>query len=139
MKHLKLFEDLNRVDFQFNLKKFCEEYLAYLMDDGYKISVRSTQILYNKKFRIFLHTNNKFVFNWSDIKNDFIPFYEILKKNYKLFNHYQSASAYTKADIEPCYVILRSDKEIDLYDRLIYSDDFEKNNILSLEIEVYIT
>lgn len=72
------------------LLKFCEEYLAYLLDEGFDISVR----LHEKENRAYKNgirdegyisiTNKKGTFRWNDIKEDFIPFLEMLVMKYDL-------------------------------------------------------
>ncbi len=141
LRYLKRFNESidSKLDFQMKLKSFSEEYLAYLIDEGYSVSVRT----WGTNLKVVLHTNQKFAFSWSDIKDDFISFYEMLKEKYSLFDYYGAASAYLKGGTEPCYVELGIDnkvsnkaKDFDLYDSLIYSDDFEKDDILSVEIIV---
>lgn len=141
LRYLKRFNESidSKLDFQMKLKSFSEEYLAYLIDEGYSVSVRT----WGTNLKVVLHTNQKFAFSWSDIKDDFISFYEMLKEKYSLFDYYGAASTFLKGGTEPCYVELGIDnkvsnkaKDFDLYDSLIYSDDFEKDDILSVEIIV---
>jgi hypothetical protein len=91
MIHLKRFNE----KIQWNrdrpeLLKFCEEYLAYLLDEGFDVSVR----LYEKKNRsyrdgirdegyISIQSKNN-TFKWNDVKEDFIPFLEMLVIKYDL-------------------------------------------------------
>jgi hypothetical protein len=91
MIHLKRFNE----KIQWNrdrpeLLKFCEEYLAYLLDEGFDVSVR----LYereNKSYRngirdegyISIQSKNN-TFKWNDVKEDFIPFLEMLVIKYDL-------------------------------------------------------
>jgi len=71
MKYLKKFNESSVAD---ELKEFCEEYLAYLIDDGFSINTT------DRALTIF---NNEF-FKYSDIKDHFIPFINILSENYKI-------------------------------------------------------
>jgi len=91
MIHLKRFNE----KIQWNrdrpeLLKFCEEYLAYLLDEGFDVSVR----LYEKENRsyrdgirdegyISIQSKNN-TFKWNDVKEDFIPFLEMLVIKYDL-------------------------------------------------------
>jgi hypothetical protein len=88
MKHLKKFnESVNKEE----LQDFCDTYLAYLLDDGFEVSVEHR---YNndKKYKIYDYhfitikklgkiSNN---FKWEEIKDQFIPFISVLSKEYKL-------------------------------------------------------
>jgi hypothetical protein len=91
MIHLKRFNE----KIQWNrdrpeLLKFCEEYLAYLLDEGFDVSVR----LYEKENRLYrngirdegyisIQSKNN-TFKWNDVKEDFIPFLEMLVIKYDL-------------------------------------------------------
>lgn len=93
MKHLKRFnETIDWVNDKLELEKFCKDNLAYLIDDGFKVEVRkflehlkykkynTGSIIITKKPDTYPLTN----FKWMDIKNDFIPFLEMLIMNYGL-------------------------------------------------------
>jgi hypothetical protein len=63
------------------LQKFCNQYLAYLIDDGLRVNVadetdETTLININ-----FLPMKNS---NWSDIKHDIIPFITILDSRFNI-------------------------------------------------------
>jgi len=113
MKHLKNFnESLQPVEVD-ELKDFCETYLAYLLDEGFVVDIKSAyRDLYGNvittsslpagaklnmsidstyigmAYTICLsipkdaYSNEKF--NWSDIKDSFIPFLQLLSRRYKL-------------------------------------------------------
>ena len=84
MKHLRKFnESLNKEE----LQDFCDTYLAYLLDDGFEVSVEHR---YNndKKYKIydyhFITIKKTSKFKWEEIKDQFIPFISVLSKEYKL-------------------------------------------------------
>lgn len=77
MKHLKKFnEAVNKQE----LKEFCEEYLAYLMDEGFEIEIVSEDGL---EF-IHIYDYQDRPFQWSEVKDHFIPFLRMLELNYNL-------------------------------------------------------
>ena len=91
MIHLKRFnEKIQWSRDRPELLKFCEEYLAYLLDEGFDVSVR----LYEKENRLYrdgirdegyisIQSKNN-TFKWNDVKEDFIPFLEMLVIKYDL-------------------------------------------------------
>jgi hypothetical protein len=62
------------------LKEFCEEYLAYLIDEGFEIEIVSEDGL--EFVRIYDYQDRPF--QWSDVKEHFIPFLRMLELNYNL-------------------------------------------------------
>jgi hypothetical protein len=62
------------------LKEFCEEYLAYLMDEGFEIEIVSEDDL--EFVRIYDYQDKSF--QWSEVKDHFIPFLRMLELNYNL-------------------------------------------------------
>lgn len=79
MKYIKLFEDV----FEDNLQDFCEQYLAYLLDDGFKVRiiVRDWMITEIAIFKHdFRYGGNPF--DWNLVKDYIIPFLEILSRKY---------------------------------------------------------
>ena len=90
MKHLKKFNEslqTNEVD---ELKDFCETSLAYLLDDGYKVSVSMMdKVKYPEKQHIIvslglMETWGYQKFNWDDVKDYYIPFLQMLVRRYEL-------------------------------------------------------
>jgi hypothetical protein len=69
---------------QEDIKDFCEQYLAYLLDDGYDLvfweNGRVTQIHFFKpKTDVLLHP-----IYWDQIKDHFIPFLQMLDREYDI-------------------------------------------------------
>jgi hypothetical protein len=92
MRYLKLFKESVSTS---ELKSYCDNYLAYLYDDGYVV----TLVRYDKKYygsddfyfrmsvrrdRDFYKTKKSEEFYWNDVKDQFIPFLYQLNKDYKL-------------------------------------------------------
>jgi hypothetical protein len=80
MKYLKIFERIYGQD-EVRLKEFCEETLAYLLDDG-DFKLRFTVMAYDK-VHIHLNKTDKKPFEWDDISSDFIYLIELLKTQRK--------------------------------------------------------
>ena len=98
MIHLKLFEAIDWVNDKPELERFCKENLAYLIDEGFNVEVHKLfnhlkpfkkyntgSILITKILKDKEHINGyPITFNWIDVKNDFIPFLEMLIMKYGL-------------------------------------------------------
>lgn len=88
MRYLKSFREsvINSDD----LQDFCDTYLAYLLDDGFKV------VIDNKMYKDFItirltqssDTSNPLQsdepFIWDSIKDHYVPFLQILSRNYKI-------------------------------------------------------
>ena len=88
MKHLKKFnESLEPVEVE-ELKDFCEMSLAYLLDDGYKISVT---LSYDKQHIVVSlglgEPKYSEKFDWNDVKDYYIPFLQMLVRRYELLSY----------------------------------------------------
>lgn len=91
MKYLKLFNE--SIDKE-NLTDLCDMCLAYLMDDGYEYEIQEWNWLdYKVIYFDNKHLENKsyywpnryeLMFKWSDIKDHFIPFLEMLSRQYRI-------------------------------------------------------
>jgi len=79
MKYLrKFFESSNKKE---ELLNFCNENLAYLLDEGFDVYIND----FVECYVIFISLKRKpFDFYWKDIKNDFIPFFEFLRIKYSI-------------------------------------------------------
>ena len=90
MKHLKRFnESLQPVEVD-QLKDFCETSLAYLLDDGYNVSVSvRDKVKYPEKQHTIVSFGLKGnmgyrLFDWNDVKDYYIPFLQMLVRRYEL-------------------------------------------------------
>jgi hypothetical protein len=92
--------NLSEDDFT-ELKEFCDNSLAYLLDDGYEIKLTRDRIqtgynYYEDGYMVVtLHfpgdnynTNDSYAttkeFHWNDVKDYYIPFLQLLSRRYKL-------------------------------------------------------
>jgi hypothetical protein len=90
MRYLKLFEGFDKE----SLADLCDSCLAYLMDDGYEYEIQQFHWLDYKiiKFDNKLIENkssywpyrNENFFKWSDVKDQIIPFLEMLSRQYRI-------------------------------------------------------
>lgn len=92
MKYLNRFnEGISWNKYKEELQKFCDDYLAYLKDDGFNISVRlnannkNIGFIYIDKDSSPFKTDNT-SFKWNEVKYDFITFLNELVKKYNLLN-----------------------------------------------------
>jgi hypothetical protein len=92
MKHLKKFNESlqpNEVD---ELKDCCEMSLAYLLDDGYQVSVSMRdKVKYPEKQHTIVSLGLKGnmgyrLFDWNDVKDYYIPFLQMLVRRYELLS-----------------------------------------------------
>lgn len=93
MRYLKTFESKTEEE---DIKKFCEDNLAYLIDSGFRIIIDNTKkkdyyssdifdYNYSNYYDIYLIKDKlNDSFQWSDIKYDFIPFFEELNRKYEI-------------------------------------------------------
>jgi hypothetical protein len=86
MKHLKSFNESSFLSEDLNeLQSFCETYLAYLIDEGFGIRVRHGSR--KDRARIEFYKDDVHFpapFNWDDVKDHYIPFYQMLSKEYEI-------------------------------------------------------
>lgn len=81
MKYLKNFnESVNSEE----LKDFCETYLAYLMDEDFEIEIVSEDGLKFVHISKALKDNKYQTFQWSEVKDKFLPFLKMLDRSYNL-------------------------------------------------------
>ena len=90
MKHIKPFNE-NKDNFEEELKDFCETSLAYLLDEGYDISVtlRDEVRLSDKHILVTLGLKGQEpkpweLYYWNDVKDYYIPFLQMLVRRYEL-------------------------------------------------------
>jgi hypothetical protein len=82
MKYLKRIFEGKQSDID-ELKDFCEMYLAYLMDDGFRISVKK-ETPFIKTMSVSINTPSRETTSWNNIKDSFIPFLKMLIKDYEI-------------------------------------------------------
>lgn len=92
MRYLKTFENLNYFSSGVNeIETFIKNNLAYILDEGfiYKVDFRKYGGRFNYQVRIYKieqkdNNRRQLFFRWENIKDDFIPFLELLNENYTL-------------------------------------------------------
>lgn len=92
MKHLRRFNESRELVYLRNeLKELCGQYLPYLKDDGYEIylpidSINGVGIIVIMIIKEGLEDGKAIKFKWSDIKDEFLTFYELLRNNKNIIN-----------------------------------------------------
>jgi hypothetical protein len=66
-----------------NLKKICEESLAYLIDDGFTISIKDNKVNYQAIEINISKVGKESYFIWSEVKDDIIALLELLSEKYE--------------------------------------------------------
>ena len=94
MKYLKkFFESFGDKNIIEELQNFCNENLAYLLDEGYQVRVIWTpncnawRLVFEKVKREAAHLRDSERINsfyWREVKDDFLPFFEMLDSNYEI-------------------------------------------------------
>ncbi len=89
MKYLKKFNESNSNKVE-DVKKFCNENLAYLIDAGFYLMYSTSSSFIDKQKGILpkqcsisLHKHSGFM-KWDEIVDDFVPFLQILNNKYEL-------------------------------------------------------
>lgn len=90
MKYLKVFEsfeDSEFVDTVKNLQEMCDDYLSYLMDEGFSIYCDYTKFLVRNKY-CYIEIRNPYdkFFKMSDVEDNISQFLTILKDSYEYCN-----------------------------------------------------
>jgi hypothetical protein len=105
MRYLKKFnESVSKED----LQDFCESSLAYLMDEGFTVSIMGGDDprtrLPSGQFNIFLQKEAREFFKWDDVKNHYIPFIERIRNKYKLASSYINFTSSNGMDLKSEYI-----------------------------------
>ena len=102
MKYIRLFEQ-----FEEDLEDFCNNSLAYLLDDGFDLFIVDRAIYLSKPV---LTDNRDYgddnkAFKWDYVKDDFIPFIELLsiKCNYKKYEKHNNNIEFFTNDSNASY------------------------------------
>jgi len=118
MRYLKRFNESydvkDKPQWFAELEEFCKNNLAYLLDDGYEVDCDNNANIfpeppgfcsnYEGDTGVIINlynlgrVRNGDAFNWSEIKDDYIPFLELLSKRYRLlhFNLFSANNGYDK-------------------------------------------
>jgi len=90
MRYLKRFNE--SVDLESQLRDFSETYLAYLLDDGYKVQVSATNLKTQFMIKLYKITEineeeyESNEFTWLDVKDSYIPFLHMLNREYDIID-----------------------------------------------------
>ncbi len=92
MRYLKTFENLNYFSSGVNeIETFIKNNLAYILDEGfiYKVDFRKYGGRFNYQVRIYKieqkdNNRKQVIFDWKNVKDDLIPFLELLNEKYTL-------------------------------------------------------
>jgi regulator of sigma D len=83
MKYIRKFNEGKNITDE--LKEFCSENLAYLIDGGFHILYSTGFIMQDYYTGVSINKmvdNSYKIFNWHDIRDDVIPFFDILSRKY---------------------------------------------------------
>ena len=131
MRHLRTFRGSVSRDsiIEEDLKEFCKEHLAYLIDDKLRVIVRK---LNYKSINNFYEISLAFKedVNWIDIKYDFIPFFILFSEKYKVI---KKSLWYKIPNIHVQSFNYKLFKSVDIEEDKI-PDDFN-HRMIKLEIE----
>jgi hypothetical protein len=83
MRYLRKFnESLSKEE---ELQEFCESNLAYLLDEGFRINIKTVRPDSDNLTGIKItRKDNNFLFSWVEVKDYLIPFIERLSKSYQI-------------------------------------------------------
>lgn len=121
------------------LREFCEMYLAFLMDDGFEVDIskiRENSITDYWRVKIYNlikigHLNKYDRFAWNSVRDQFIPFFKMLNKNYVIKTNYGYQVKFQRINGTAIWAS----------DDSILNDDFSKNfkrsPIYYIEISLY--
>jgi len=92
MRYLKTFENLeNFSSGVIEIETFIKNNLAYILDEGFTYKVNFKQYGGRFNYPVRIHkieekgiNRNQVIFNWDDVKDDVIPFLELLNDTYTL-------------------------------------------------------
>lgn len=121
MRYLIRYKEINESSNYEKLVTFCEDSLSYLLDRDFILNVNINQI--ETDIYINCISDDGFT-NWANIKNDFIPFIELLDRKYiiKHIEFYIEKDFYKKGTTYPTFdksQIIDDEIDDDLKIRLI--------------------
>lgn len=138
MRYIKTFESHDEdyedeVIFREELQTFCDDYLAFLKDDGYSVSITERNHKYEYRIRLMKLVKTKTPslyekaeFDWNNIKEDFIPFLEVLDSTYNIDSY--------GSDIEVTFIENLQHNEYNL--KKIESDSFKSFKLSEIYINI---
>ena len=123
------------------LQQYCDGYLAYLYDEGFKVNITdfkgNDSTSYGTYLEIMIIKNvgmNRIKFNFDEVKDYFISFYQMLQQDYDLVDWFNG-----KANVEAYIEVYTSMDEHYISDYELESDYLNGiKDILSINIKVKI-
>jgi len=106
MKHLKSFNEASFLSEDIReLQYFCENYLAYLLDEGFGIRVKHGSREDRARIEFYKEDHiHPVPFNWNDVKDHYIPFYQMLSKEYEISTTPSRISVDGEVEYKECSV-----------------------------------
>lgn len=142
MRYLRKFNESLSEDFFLDLREFCLEYLAFLLDEDNFFLDFNKEIGFRGTTHIEVTIKGKRPFYWEDVNDYLIPFITTLDRKYCLietFSYYGSGRVYMKTTSSTSLKIISFDIQHKNYQHRLSIDDIKKDNIKpATEIE-YIT
>lgn len=136
MKYLKsIFEAAEE---KVELQDFCEMYLAYLIDDGFKVEVNRTSGFKNTlTIKIITEKGTKPT-TWDNIKDKLIPFFTMLVKNYNIGVSPNQGRPFHPSWLESTVTLYTREQSpsIDI-NELIDDQPYTLNGIFLIELNVH--
>lgn len=136
MKYLKsIFEAAEE---KVELQDFCEMYLAYLIDDGFKVEVNRTSGFKNTlTIKIITEKGTKPT-TWDNIKDKLIPFFTMLVKNYNIGVYPNQGRPFHPSWLESTVTLYTREQSpsIDI-NELIDDQPYTLNGIFLIELNVH--
>jgi len=141
MKHLKMFKESldedDKLDYLFELRDFCDNSLAYLLDDGYEVDVFNDRLSITHIALSLPGNNSSDEFYWNDIKDYYIPFLQLLSRRYNLDTYSSRWVESSKAKL--CNVFFLGDQSSYCSLEEVINDDLPAvayNGIWGIDVKV---
>lgn len=133
MRYLKRYNesrDLDLVEFR-TILEFCIDQLALLYDYGFYVNL--DYIPYNEVYSISIQKEDRinYYFTYSDVKDEFAPFYEVLKNRYEIVpigNEDNEQSGFAE--------LVCVSGEVSLTEEQIYDQDYDCKDIINIYINI---
>ena len=123
MKHIRKFKESLNINIT-ELQNFCNDNLAYLIDDGFKVKCTSHRTFKESGYYSRVGINKPYnIYNWYDVRDDIIPFISTLSKEYNILP----------------YVYFYISTEAGHRDKMIKLDDIVNDRLENYEIVSSIT
>lgn len=138
MKYLqsyKLFEGKVKPDDLIKIKDFCDNHLAYLLDDGFVVNVKGINTIYINITKPYIINDegqiiDNTTFKWDDVKIDVIPLLLLLQDRIDMISFWSKSEDFNKSYKE--YYSVDSE-----YNTLLDGSNIpDTDNITSIEIEL---